>query len=157
MGRESDRTLIAILIFIGTVVILSSLSYMYSPMARHMGMMGMMGFSFSSYSLVVGILAVFVYLTLTSEKDEVKKTDAEMGDKDLVDVVEKVLDRDESLIINIIKEHEGVTQDSLRFKTGFSKAKISLILKELEEKGIVYRERFGKTYKLYIGDWLKGK
>ncbi len=126
-------------------------------MARHMGMMGMMGVSFSSYSLIIGILAVFIYLSITSEKDEVERTSTETKNQNLVDVVEKVLDRDESLIINIIKEHEGVTQDSLRFKTGFSKAKISLILKELEEKGIVYRERFGKTYKLYIGDWLKGK
>ncbi len=157
MGRESDRTLIAILIFIGTVVILSSLSYIYSPMARHMGMMGMMGVTFSSYSLILGLLAVFVYLSLTSGKEKVEKTEVEKQGQDLVDVIEKVLDKDESLIINIIKEHEGVTQDSLRFKTGFSKAKISLILKELENKGIIYRERFGKTYKLYIGDWLKKK
>ena len=157
MSGETDRALIAVLIFIGVVAVLSYISWLYNPMARHMGMMGMGGFSFPSYSLIFGVLVVLIYLVLTSEKEGGDERGERRENRDLVDVVEKVMDKDESLIINIIREHEGITQDSLRFKTGFSKAKISLILKELENKGIIYRERFGKTYRLYIGDWLKEK
>ncbi|WP_449267230.1 hypothetical protein [Geoglobus acetivorans] len=30
-----------------------------------------------------------------------------------------------------------------------------MIVKKLEEKDLIYRERFGKTYRLYLSDWVK--
>jgi uncharacterized membrane protein len=49
---------------------------------------------------------------------------------------------DEKLIIDIIKQHGGtIPQKKLPELTGFSKAKVSLILKELKEKGTI-RKRF---------------
>jgi uncharacterized membrane protein len=124
-------------------------------MRGHMGMMGMMGaIGFPTWPFLIAILAVIIYIVMAPGRES-ETTSEEKNSDELINVVERVMDKDESLIINIIKEHEGITQDSLRFKTGFSKAKISIILKELENKGIIYRERFGKTYRLYLGDWLK--
>ncbi|AIY91096.1 helix-turn-helix transcriptional regulator [Geoglobus acetivorans] len=70
-------------------------------------------------------------------------------------VAEKLLEEDEKKVLKIIAENEGITQDSLHFRTGFSTSKVSMIVKKLEEKDLIYRERFGKTYRLYLSDWVK--
>lgn len=84
-------------------------------------------------------------------------------DKDIVEepvkrnisVLKKALNTDEALLVEHVAESEGVTQDSLRFKTGFSKSKVSSLLSEMEKKDIVVRENLGRTYKVFIADWLK--
>jgi len=32
-----------------------------------------------------------------------------------------------------------------------------MIIKKLEEKDIIVRERLGKTYKLFLSDWIKNR
>ncbi len=73
----------------------------------------------------------------------------------ILEVVKKLLNEDEAKIIEIIFENEGITQDSLHFRTGFSHSKLSMIIKKLEEKDLIVREKFGKTYKIYLSEWLK--
>jgi hypothetical protein len=70
-------------------------------------------------------------------------------------VLKKALNHDEGLLIDNVVESEGVTQDSIRFKTGFSKSKVSALLSEMERKDIIIREKLGRTYKIFISDWLK--
>ena len=72
-----------------------------------------------------------------------------------IEILKKALSDDESGLIDLIRGSEGVTQDSIRFKTGFSKSKVSALLSELEKKDIILRERLGRTYKIFISDWLK--
>jgi len=73
----------------------------------------------------------------------------------ILEVVKKLLNEDEAKIMEIIFENEGITQDSLHFRTGFSHSKLSMIIKKLEEKDLIVREKFGKTYKIYLSEWLK--
>jgi uncharacterized membrane protein len=70
-------------------------------------------------------------------------------------VLKKALSGDEKLLVEMISESEGITQDSIRFKTRFSKSKVSALLSELEKKDILSREKLGRTYKVFISDWLK--
>jgi hypothetical protein len=72
-----------------------------------------------------------------------------------IGVLKKALSDDEALLIDIISGSEGITQDSIRFKTGFSKSKVSALLSEMEKKTLLSREKLGRTYKLFISDWLK--
>jgi uncharacterized membrane protein len=69
-------------------------------------------------------------------------------------LAEKLLSQDEFTILRMIYENEGITQDSIHFRTGFSHSKISMIMKKLEERDLIVRERFGKTYKLYLSEWF---
>lgn len=73
----------------------------------------------------------------------------------LPDRLKKLLSQDEATIIEIIGENEGITQDSLHFRTGFSHSKLSTLMKKLEEKDLIIREKFGKTYKVYLADWVR--
>ena len=65
-------------------------------------------------------------------------------------VIRKSLSDDEKKILDEIKKAGEITQDSLRFRLDWSKAKISTILTNLDKRGLIQRERIGKTYKVYL-------
>lgn len=76
------------------------------------------------------------------EKVEKKKTEFE--------VMLGVLTTDERKVIGIIKEQPGIPQNTLCLKTDFSKAKLSMLLKDLEDRGLIKKEPEGKTYRVYL-------
>lgn len=92
-----------------------------------------------------------IFLLLRGEDMEAKKGRIEKN----IEILEKVLNNDEMLLFKMIIENEGITQDSLRFSTNFSKSKVSAIITELEKNGLIYREKLGRTYRLYAANWLK--
>ncbi|NJE41818.1 transcriptional regulator [Thermococcus sp. GR6] len=56
---------------------------------------------------------------------------------------------DEEKIMAILREGP-VLQSELAEKLGVSKAKVSIILREMEEKGLITRVKEGRTYRIYI-------
>ena len=65
--------------------------------------------------------------------------------------LERYLKEDEEQVVNILKQREGqCEQGTLRVVTGFSKAKLSGLLKELEERNIVYKEKRGKKNLVFL-------
>ena len=64
-------------------------------------------------------------------------------------IIRKALSNDEKRILDEIKKAGEITQDSLRFRLDWSKAKISTILTNLDKMNLIQRERIGKTYKVY--------
>src|SRR3989338_8057487 len=74
-------------------------------------------------------------------------------------IVRKALSEDEKAILDEIKKADEITQDSLRFRLDWSKAKVSTILTNLDKRGLIQRERIGKTYKVYLQNnknkWFK--
>ncbi len=104
-----------------------------------------------SLSFLGGMLAGVVFFLWTRPPGVV----AVEGDfKRKLDILYRALTDDERVVVALISNSEGVTQDSIRFKTGFSKSKVSALLSELEKKDIIMREKLGRTYKLFISDWL---
>ena len=65
-------------------------------------------------------------------------------------IIRKALSDDDKKILDEIKKAREITQDSLRFRLDWSKAKISTILTNLDKRGLIQRERVGKTYKVYL-------
>lgn len=102
-----------------------------------------------SFLLGMGAGMLFFIYTKPKEKKEEKPIDRNLA------ILERALTEDEVLLLRMIKNSEGITQDSLRFRTGFSKSKASALLLNLEKNGIIYREKLGKTYKLFVSDWLR--
>jgi len=65
--------------------------------------------------------------------------------------VEEHLKEDEEQVVNILKQRENqCEQGTLRVITGFSKAKVSALLKELEERKVIYKEKRGKKNLVFL-------
>ena len=121
-----------------------------TPMRGVMGqMMGsnMMNFSTGSsttmnlVSLIVAIGVTFIvsfYLFKSNVKDDEFR------------IIRKALSEDEKAILDEIKKAGEITQDSLKFRLNWSKAKISTILTNLDKINLIQRERQGKTYKVFL-------
>ncbi|MEM4336542.1 MAG: hypothetical protein QXG86_00885 [Candidatus Woesearchaeota archaeon] len=96
------------------------------------------------YILIAAILALFVYIKFRRKqkvKTIIKKED----------MIEKHLKEDEEQIVNILKQRENkCEQGTLRVITGFSKAKLSGLLKELEDRKIIYKEKKGKKNIIFL-------
>ncbi|KTG30461.1 helix-turn-helix transcriptional regulator [Haloferax profundi] len=65
-----------------------------------------------------------------------------------------VLPEDERRVLEPILTSPGITQIELRDRSNFSKSKVSQTVSELEQRGLLYRERQGRTYRIYPGDDL---
>ena len=64
-------------------------------------------------------------------------------------LISKALSNDEKAILKIIKQQEGITQNTLRIKANTSKAKLSYLLKDLEQKNLIKKKKKGKTQAIY--------
>jgi uncharacterized membrane protein len=63
-----------------------------------------------------------------------------------------VLPEDERRVLEPVLKTPGLTQVELRGRSDFSKAKVSQTVSELEDRGLLYRERQGRTYRVYPGE-----
>lgn len=69
-----------------------------------------------------------------------------------VNLIIPILKKDEKKIFDTIMKHgSGVNQKLIVNDSGYSKAKVSKVLKSLEERGILRLERIGRKNKVHIG------
>lgn len=67
--------------------------------------------------------------------------------------VDRYLKEDERIVINVLRmKHNSCTQATIRVVTDFSKARLSRILSELEERGIIYKEQQGRKNLITMKD-----
>ena len=66
-----------------------------------------------------------------------------------------LLPDDERRVLEPVLNSPGITQIELRDRSEFSKSKVSQTVSALEERGLLYRERQGRTYRVYPSDDLR--
>ncbi|MBX0298276.1 helix-turn-helix transcriptional regulator [Haloarcula nitratireducens] len=66
-----------------------------------------------------------------------------------------LLPDDERRILEPVLSSPGITQIELRDRSDFSKSKVSQTVSALEKRGLLYRERQGRTYRIYPSDELQ--
>lgn len=71
------------------------------------------------------------------------------------DVVWGILNENEKKVMKEVVRSEGVTQDSLVHRLGYSKAKLSILLNDLEKKDLVMREKLGRTNSILLTERMK--
>ena len=101
----------------------------------------------------IGALGIYLLFFSTSEEAILKRLEEEKNSRiemDRFGLMLKAMDDNEKKVIQAIKEQEGITQSTLRFRADLSKAKISQILTDFEKKNLVKRELKGKTYAVYL-------
>ena len=115
----------------------------------------LLGLSHIAVGLISFIAALGVYLLFfsTSEEAILKRLEEEKNMKiehDKFGLILKAMDENEQKVLKAIKEQEGITQSTLKFRADLSKAKVSQILTDFEKKRLIKRELNGKTYSVYL-------
>ncbi len=101
----------------------------------------------------IGALGIYLLFFSTSEEAILKRLEEEKNmklEQDKFELILKAMDDNEKKVLKAIKEQEGITQSTLKFRTDLSKAKISQILTDFEKKNLVRRELKGKTYAVHL-------
>lgn len=103
----------------------------------------------------VGALGIYLLFFSTSEEAILKRLEEEKNRKveqDKFGIMLKLMDDNEKNMIKAIKEQEGITQSTLKYRTDLSKAKVSQILTNFEKRHLIKREEKGKTYAVYLAE-----
>lgn len=72
-------------------------------------------------------------------------------------VLKKMMTEDEKKLVEEVEKAGEITQDSLRLRLDWSKAKVSTVLSILDRQGVVQKERSGKTYRVRLDPSLTKK
>ena len=97
--------------------------------------------------ILIGILvsALVSFIVLKSNLLRQKK------ETSVKEFTQMLFTSDEILILKTVEEKDGkMAQQELEEATGYSKSKVSRHLSLLEEKGLITRERFGRTNIVYL-------
>ena len=156
----TTKVIVIVLVIVLSFVVLFLLSseflvdnstYGYGMMTDHMG-------TSTDYtvaillSLAVALVAgVLVTLWLKPSTQTQPVTPVQQTTKiDELEIIKRALSDDEKQVLDEIRRAGEITQDSLRFRLEWSKAKLSRILTNLDKLNLIQRERFGKTYKVFL-------
>jgi len=90
-----------------------------------------------------------------SSNDVVRSNDAIDPESRPQTRVLDLLPEDERRILEPVLSSPGITQIELRDRSDFSKSKVSQTVSALEKRGLLYRERQGRTYRIYPSDDLR--
>ena len=141
------------------VVLFLATSELVDPEYNSFGGMGMMNNYQQDYtvpillSLVVALMVgVIISLWLKPATKTEAPAPAPEAKIDELEIIKRALSEDEKLVVDEIRRAREITQDSLRFRLEWSKAKLSRILTNLDKLNIIQRERLGKTYKVFLSE-----
>ena len=128
-----------------------------NPTSECQRVQSLMGLSHIAVGLIsfIGALGIYLLFFSTSEEAILRRHEEEKSTKsewDKFELVLKGMDDNEKKVLKAIREQEGITQSTLKFRADLSKAKISQILSDFERKSLIRREAKGKTYSVYLID-----
>ena len=118
-------------------------------------------------SWIAGISAIYLYFEASKKPLRGPERQAPTGkylvgpsprleELETVSTALKILRGPRRRVLEIIVNKKGeILQKELYLETGFSKAKISRTLKELELRNMIQRKQYGSTKKIILSDWMK--
>jgi len=100
--------------------------------------------------LLVAVMLGAFSTTQPMQPAHLSPTQQPIKEVDELKIIRKALSDDEKAVVDEVKRAGKITQDSLRFRLGWSKAKVSRILTNLDKMNLIQRERIGKTYNVFL-------
>jgi uncharacterized membrane protein len=103
-------------------------------------------------SLSLGVYLLFFDKSQKYEKknhekivERLEETKKEKDKDENFEFLLKAMNKDEQKIMKAVKEQDGITQSTLRIRIDMSKAKLSIVLTELEEKNLIKKVPYKKN------------
>ncbi|MDH5688465.1 MAG: hypothetical protein OEZ48_11480 [Candidatus Bathyarchaeota archaeon] len=118
-------------------------------------------------SFAAGISAVYIYFEASKKPwveperevptgKQIAGPSQKLEELEAVSTALRVLQGRRRRVLEVIIGKGGeMLQKDLYLETGFSKAKISRTLKELELRDIIQRKGYGSTKKIILSDWIR--
>ncbi|MBI5797477.1 hypothetical protein HZA98_01075 [Candidatus Woesearchaeota archaeon] len=112
-----------------------------------------LGAVLSAIVVLFGVYLIFIdkaQKEIHQQHREVAYALKEVKEKDEFQAYIAGFSPEEQLVLKAIHEQEGIQQSTLRYRTGMPKTSLSLLLKSLEERGIISKKEHGKTNQLFL-------
>lgn len=114
--------------------------------------------TFPTYTAIAVLVLMFgvgsYFSFFDSSQKEMEQLTTQLKEEERQEIKKEtafsMLSEEEQKIIQAIAEQDGISQATLKYRVGMSKTKLSLMLKELEERGMVHKEEDGKTNRIYL-------
>ena len=115
--------------------------------------------TYASVIIVTAIAALGLYLIFFEKSQKhiisaLEKQKQVQTEEEKFNILLKGLSSEEQKVIKAVKDQDGITQQTLRLRTDLHKSKLSIILDNLEKKGLIARKEKGKTKQVFIKIWL---
>lgn len=81
---------------------------------------------------------------------QLEERKAGIAQEERKDIIMSILTKDEQTVVRSVMEQPGITQATLNLRTDFSKAKLSSLIKELEERNVLTRKQKGRTKTVHL-------
>jgi uncharacterized membrane protein len=114
-----------------------------------------LGYTHMAMGALGAILSLGIYLVVFNKSEEAilerleAEKERELAQERLA-IMLQALDENEKKILEAVADEQGITQRSLRHRTGLSKAKISQVLSSFEKRDLIEREAKGRTYAVFL-------
>jgi len=97
------------------------------------------------FIVAVAIIVIVVALLLIRRRAGRRTTRSE--------VLPGAMERDEAVVLSLLRSRGGMLpQSEIKELAGFSKAKTSFILRSLQEKGLIWKEKWGREFLVHLRD-----
>ncbi len=104
----------------------------------------------SAIIIALGIYLIFFEKSQKAIISTLEQQKQIQTDEEKFNILLKGLNKEEQKVIKAVKEQDGITQQTLRFRTDLHKSKLSIVLDNLEKKQLITRKQKGKTKQVFL-------
>ncbi|MDP2749558.1 MAG: hypothetical protein Q8O89_01855 [Nanoarchaeota archaeon] len=106
-------------------------------------------------ALIAATLSLGAYLLFFEKShklilDKIEKDSSVKNSEERFNLILMGLNADEKKILSAVKEQDGITQHTLGLRTDMHKSKLSVVMGILEHKGLIKKEKKGKTNQIFL-------
>lgn len=107
-------------------------------------------FGVVGFILALGFYLIFFYTAEQKLLERLEKQAMNDFANKKFEIINSLLDSFEVKILNLIREQDGIGQNTLVLRSDLSKSKVSEVIKSLESKNLVKKLKKGKYNRIYL-------